>query len=144
AQAVLEQARQRLRDAGLSDADLLAEWRRASHQPGAATVVEPLPPTDDLLTRPQKPSVAVLPFENLEPEDQTLLAQGLSVDLTSSLSRLRGLFVIARGSAARLSLGVSSAQEIGRQLGVRYLVHDSTRQLDLKSVRVGKGSAYRL
>ncbi|HEX7038079.1 MAG TPA: hypothetical protein VF210_20100 [Pseudomonadales bacterium] len=129
AQAVLEQARQRLRDAGLSDADLLAEWRRASHQPGTGSVVEPVPLAEDLLTPPQKPSVAVLPFENLGAEDQTLLAQGLSVDLTSSLARLRGLFVIARGSAARFRLGVHSAQEIGRQLGVRYLVHGSTRQL---------------
>jgi TolB-like protein/DNA-binding SARP family transcriptional activator len=130
AQAVLEQSRARLRDAGLPDAGLLAGWRRLFHQQPAtpATVeVEPLP--DMVWSPPQKPSVAVLGFEKLGEGDDGLLAEGLSVDLTSSLARLKGLFVIARASASRFRLADASAQDIGRQLGVRYLIHGSTRRL---------------
>lgn len=127
AQGVLEQARHRLRDAGLSDSELLAGWRRLSQQAGAITVASPARPAPDP-TPPQKPSVAVLSFENLGPADQALLAEGLTVDLTSSLARLRGLFVIARGSAARFRIGETSVQDIARQLGVRYLVRGSIRQ----------------
>ena len=131
AQTSLEQARARLRHAGLPDSGLLAAWRRLS-QGQAAIAVESrvdLPP-DLFQALPQKPSVAVLGFDNLGDSEDAMLAEGLAVELTSSLARLSGLFVIARGSASRFRLADTTAPAIGHRLGVRYLVHGSVRRYE--------------
>lgn len=140
AQAVLEQCRERLQEAGLSDAGLLAEWlrvSRASAQPAAAVSVQEnatqTPSQPQVYMPPQKPSVAILSFER--GGDDALLADGLSLDLTAQLARLNGLFVIARGSASRFRLADARPAEIGARLGVRYLVHGHVSHLD-KRLRV--------
>ena len=75
---------------------------------------------------PQKPSVAVLGFEDIG--EPSVISVGLAADLISRLSRLAGLFVIARASSTRFSSETSSHAEIGRSLGVRYLVHGIVQQ----------------
>lgn len=143
AQADLEQARQRLRDAGLPEAGLLAAWRRmnvpansaapavASAAADASMVAESVA---EAMQAPQKPSVAVLGFDDLGDPD-AMLAEGLAVDLTGQLGRLKGLFVIARASARRFRLGTQTAHEIGIRLGVRYLIQGSIQRRN-KRLRV--------
>lgn len=132
AQADLEQARKRYRDAGLPDADLIAAWRRLSAGTEPVAVAEPAvspqaAPAEEPRGLPSKPSLAVLGFDDVTGED-TLLAEGIAVDLTGKLSRLKGLFVIARASARRFNLGTIGAAPIGAQLGVRYLVHGTVQR----------------
>lgn len=145
AQATLERMRQRLRDAGLADLELLNAWRSISGNAATSKEAEPLaeaqvqlalPPAatiDPTLERtlPSRPSVAVLPFEDLGHHTSGgVLAQGIAVDLNARLSQLQGLFVIARASAARFSLAEQDARTIGRHLGVRYLVHGTTQRTE--------------
>ena len=138
AQATLERMRKRLADAGLGDAELLNAWRSISARSGAERA-EPsarieMPPgalIDPVQQRPlpSRPSVAVLPFEDLgQHTSGGVLAQGIAVDLNARLSQLKSLFVIARASAARFSLAEQDARSIGRNLGVRYLVHGTTQR----------------
>ena len=80
---------------------------------------------------PIQPSVAVLPFEDIgQHSSGGVLAQGIAVDLSARLSQLKTLFVIARASAARFSLAEHDARTIGRNLGVRYLVHGTTQRTE--------------
>jgi TolB-like protein/DNA-binding SARP family transcriptional activator len=134
ARATLERMRQRLTEAGLDDAEVLAAWRRLttpqpSSDPTIATTA--VPRIDGVAARPlpTKPSVAVLPFEDLGGHDGGgVLAEGVAVDLNARLSRLQGLFVIARASARRFSLAEHESPMIGSLLGVRYLVHGTTQR----------------
>jgi len=81
------------------------------------------------LALPDKPSIAVLPFDNMSGDpDQEYFADGLTEDIITELSRFMSLFVIARNSTFTFkgqSLGV---KEIGRRLGVRYVVEGSVRR----------------
>ena len=78
------------------------------------------------LKLPDQPSIAVLPFENLTPQDDRFaFAEGLFRDITTRLGRARWLFVIARGSSSQFA--VSKAQEAGTRLGVRYVVQGSVQ-----------------
>jgi TolB-like protein len=136
AQATLERMRKRLADAGLGDAELLAAWHNlatsaSERQPAALAVIEPatLEPATAAPTLPQKPSVAVLAFQNLGGHEAGgVMAEGIAVDLNSRLAQLKGLFVIARASANRFSLDEHDARSIGTRLGVRYLVHGTTQR----------------
>jgi TolB-like protein len=77
---------------------------------------------------PRQPSVAVLPFVALgdEPQQQ-ILADGLTLDLITRLSRMRWLFVIDRGTAFAMRRWPAGARDIGRVLGVRYIARGSAR-----------------
>lgn len=76
----------------------------------------------------EKPSLAVLPFENADADNsQHLLADGLCEDIINGLSRFSSLVVIARHSSFRFR-GASELAESGRQLGARYLVTGTLRQ----------------
>lgn len=80
-----------------------------------------LPPVD-------KPSIAVLPFDNFgSGADAATLADGMVEDLTTALARLNWLFVVARTSAFALKGQAVDAREAGRRLGVRYLLEGSVR-----------------
>jgi adenylate cyclase len=80
---------------------------------------------------PDKPSVVVLPFVNLSGDPaQEYLNDGITEDLTSDLSRLSGLFVIARNSAFTYKGKAVKVQEVSRELGIRYVVEGSVRKLD--------------
>lgn len=76
-----------------------------------------------------RPSLAVLPFANLggDPE-QEYLADGIADELTTALSRLRWFFVIARGSAFTYRGKVVDVRQVGRELGVRYVLEGSVRK----------------
>ena len=97
----------------------------ASSNAGAAVAASPArsPPL------PDKPSIAVLPFVNMSGDvEQDYFADGMVEDIITGLSHIRWLFVIARNSSfvyKGRSLGVS---EVGRELGVRYVLEGSVRK----------------
>jgi len=81
------------------------------------------------LRLPKKPSMAVLPFENMSQDpDQEYFSDGLTEDLITDLSRVSGLFVIARNSAFAYKGKSMKINEIGRELGVRYVLEGSVRR----------------
>ncbi|MBX4966276.1 winged helix-turn-helix domain-containing tetratricopeptide repeat protein [Rhizobium binae] len=81
------------------------------------------------LPLPDKPSIAVLPFLNIgnDPEQESF-ADGLTEDLITDLSRMPGLFVIARNSAFAYKSRAIDVHEIADELGVRYLLEGSARR----------------
>ena len=88
-------------------------------QPVAAVASAPLP-------LPDKPSIAVLPFSNIGGDaKQERLADGITEDVITDLSRYRDLFVIARNSVFTYKGKAVSVQQVGRDLGVRYVLEGS-------------------
>lgn len=78
---------------------------------------------------PEKPSIAVLPFENLSGvPDQDYFADGVVEDIITALSRVRWLFVIARNSSFAFRGRSVDVRQISRELGVRYIVEGSVRR----------------
>jgi len=78
---------------------------------------------------PDKPSIAVLPFTNMSSDpEQEFFSDGISEDIISELSRFHALFIIARNSSFRFRGSDAGIQEIGRQLGVQYVVEGSVRR----------------
>jgi adenylate cyclase len=78
---------------------------------------------------PDKPSLAVLPFTNLsDDKEQEYFADGIADDVLTLLSRLRWLFVIARNSSFSYRGRSLDIRQIGRELGVRYLLEGSVRR----------------
>ena len=85
-------------------------------------------PTSHLPT-PAKPSIAVLPFDNMSDDhDQEYFSDGISEDLTTALSHFDWLFVIARNSAFTYKGGAVDIKKVGRELGVRYILEGSVRR----------------
>jgi TolB-like protein len=81
------------------------------------------------LTLPSKPSIAVLPFLNLSGEpEQDYFADGVVEDIISALSRIRWLFVIARNSSFTYKGRAVDVKQVGRELGVRYVLEGSMRK----------------
>jgi adenylate cyclase len=81
------------------------------------------------LTLPDKPSIAVLPFDNLSgEEEQEVFADGMAEDIITSLSRYRSLFVIARNSTFVYKGRSADLRELSRDLGVRYVLEGSVRR----------------
>ncbi|HEV7304875.1 adenylate/guanylate cyclase domain-containing protein [Ensifer sp.] len=81
------------------------------------------------LALPDKPSIAVLPFVNMSGDrEQDHFADGLTEDITTALSLYRWFFVIARNSSFAYKGRALDAKQIGRELGVRYLVEGSVRR----------------
>jgi TolB-like protein/Flp pilus assembly protein TadD len=81
------------------------------------------------LPLPSKPSIAVLPFNNLSGDPaQESFADGLSEDLITDLSRTAGLFVIARNSTFAYKGKHTDVRQIARDLGVRYILEGSARR----------------
>jgi TolB-like protein/Flp pilus assembly protein TadD/rhodanese-related sulfurtransferase len=79
---------------------------------------------------PDKPSLVVLPFDNLSGDrSQTYFADGIAEDLTTDLSRLTGLFVIARQSAFQYRGKDRALDDIGRELGVRFVLRGSVMRI---------------
>ncbi|HEY2559266.1 MAG TPA: winged helix-turn-helix domain-containing protein [Caldimonas sp.] len=93
----------------------------AARATGAAGVVD--------LSLPQKPSIAVLPFATIggDPE-QKFFADGVVEDLVTALSRVRALFVIARNSSFAYEGKAVDVRQVGRELGVRYVLEGSVRR----------------
>src|SRR5216684_820284 len=78
---------------------------------------------------PDKPSIAVLPFQNISGDpDQEYFADGMVEEITTALSRFKWLFVIARNSSFTFKGQAVDVKEVGRRLGVRYVLEGSVRK----------------
>ena len=87
------------------------------------------PAAEPPLALPDKPSIAVLPFQNISGDpDQEYFADGITEDITTALSRLRWFFVIARNSSSAYKGKVFDVRLIARELGVRYVLEGSVRK----------------
>lgn len=81
------------------------------------------------LALPDKPSIAVLPFQNLSADpEQEYFADGVVEDITMALSRFHWLFVIARNSSFTYKGRAVDVKQVGRELGVRYVLEGSVRK----------------
>jgi len=88
------------------------------------------PQAPQVLPLPDKPSIAVLPFKSLGEEPQwARLADGITEDVTTSLSRSRGLFVIARNSTEVYRGKSVDVRDVGRDLGTKYVLDGSVQAL---------------
>jgi adenylate cyclase len=86
-------------------------------------VVESPPPL------PDKPSISVLPFENMSGDpEQEYFADGMVEEIITALSRFKSLFVIARNSSFTFKGKAVDIKEVGRRLGVRYVLEGSVRK----------------
>ncbi len=93
------------------------------------TAKSPSAPMQPALPLPDKPSVAVLPFTNMSPEpEQEFFADGIAEDIITALSRIRWLFVIARNSSFTYKGQAVEVKQVGRELGVRYVLEGSVRK----------------
>ncbi len=82
-----------------------------------------------VLTLPDSPSIAVLPFRNLSGNvEQDYFADGIVEEIITALSRIRWLFVIARNSSFTYKGRTVDEKQVGRELGVRYVVEGSVRR----------------
>lgn len=92
---------------------------------------QPAPAVTAPLAPSNRPSVVVLPFDNLSGEaDQGYFADAVVEEITATLSRVRDFFVIARNSAfAYKSRPGTDVRQVGRELGVRYIVEGSVRRV---------------
>jgi len=82
------------------------------------------------LTLPDTPSIAVLPFQNLSGDlEQEYFADGVVEEIITALSRFRHLFVIARNSSFIYKGRSVDVKQIGRELGVRYVLEGSVRKM---------------
>ncbi len=85
----------------------------------------------EALPFPDKPSIVVLPFVNMsEDPKQEYFSDGITEDLTTDLSKVSGLFVIARNSAFTYKGKAVDVGEVSRKLGVRYVLEGSVRKAD--------------
>jgi TolB-like protein len=82
-----------------------------------------------ILALPDKPSIAVLPFQNMSGDpEQEYFADGMVEDIITDLSRIRWLFVIARNSSFTYKGRAVDVKQVGRELGVRYVLEGSVRK----------------
>jgi DNA-binding winged helix-turn-helix (wHTH) protein len=89
----------------------------------SARVAEPSPRPH--LPLPDKPSIAVMPFANLSVDPgQDYFAEGIVEDIITALCRIRWLFVIARNSSFSYKSRAVDVKQVGRELGVRYVLED--------------------
>ena len=93
--------------------------------PAAPTTVE----TSKPLGLPDRPSIAVLPFENMSRDpEQEYFVDGMAEDIITALSRFPTLFVIARNSSFTYKGKAVDIKQVGRELGVRYVLEGSVRK----------------
>jgi len=94
---------------------------------GADAVATAAP--DKPVTLPDRPSIAVLPFDNLSGDpEQEYFADGMAEDLITALSRIRWLFVIARNSTFTYKGQAVDVKRVGQEMGVRYVLEGSVRK----------------
>ena len=97
--------------------------------PAAANGGERSDAADPALAAPDKPSIAVLPFDNMSGDaEQEYFVDGLTEDIITELSRFRELFVISRNSAFVYKGKSTRVQEVAKELGVAYVVEGSVRK----------------
>ena len=87
------------------------------------------PELQPALALPDKPSIAVLPFQNMSGDpEQEYFADGMVDDIITALSRCKALFVIARNSSFTYKGRAVDVKQVGRELGVRYVLEGSVRK----------------
>jgi TolB-like protein/class 3 adenylate cyclase/tetratricopeptide (TPR) repeat protein len=87
------------------------------------------PESKPALALPDKPSIAVLPFTNMSGDpEQDYFADGMVEDIITALSRFKALFVIARNSSFTFKGRAVDVKQVGRELGVRYVLEGSVRK----------------
>jgi adenylate cyclase len=93
-------------------------------------VAKPAPAAGEIdLSLPDKPSIAVLPFNNMSGDpEQEYFTDGISEDIITELSRFQSLFVIARNSSFTYKGKAVDVKQVGRELGVRYVLEGSIRK----------------
>jgi TolB-like protein/class 3 adenylate cyclase len=103
------------------------DWpTQAAPEAPAAPATAPTIP----LPLPDKPSIAVLPFQNMSDDpEQEYFADGIVEDIITALSRFRSLFVIARNSSFAYKGKSVDVKQVGRELGVRYVLEGSVRKV---------------
>ena len=106
-----------------------SDWRRPSSLALEPSHDQRQPSSVEQLALPDKPSIAVLPFQNfsVDPE-QEYFADGIVEDIITALSRFKLLFVIARNSSFAYKGRSPDIRQVGRELGVRYVLEGSVRK----------------
>jgi adenylate cyclase len=108
----------------------MRSWRLQFGDQGSAVQPSLPPSAAQPLPLPDKPSIVVLPFDNMSAEPgQDYLADGIVEAITAALSRIRSFFVIARSSAFTYKGRATNARDIGRELGVAYLLEGSVQKI---------------
>ena len=104
------------------------DWKVSAPTAPAPTIAAP-PAADIPLALPEKPSIAVLPFLNMSGDPgQEYFTDGITEDIITDLSRFRSLFVIARHSSFSYKGKSPDIREVGKELGVRYVLEGSIRK----------------
>ncbi len=94
-----------------------------------AANIRPQAETANPLALPDRPSIAVLPFQNMSGDpEQEYFADGIAEDIITALSRFKSLFVIARNSSFTYKGKAVDIKQVGRELGVRYVLEGSVRK----------------
>ncbi len=93
--------------------------------------VEPASVEKMALPLPDKPSIAVLPFENMSNDpEQEYFSDGITEDIITDLSKVSGLFVVARNSTFTFKGKPVKVQQVAEELGVRYVLEGSVRKVE--------------
>jgi TolB-like protein/class 3 adenylate cyclase len=111
-------------------AEPMRAWRVRLGGQGTATA-QPASPARQAppLALPEKPSIAVLPFQNMSGDpEQDYFADGMVEEIITALSRFKSLFVIARNSSFTYKGKAVDVKQVGRELGVRYVLEGSVRK----------------
>jgi len=107
----------------------IAVWQFYSRPPS----IEPTSVEKMAFPLPDKPSIAVLPFDNLSGDPkQVYFSDGMTEDLITDLSKISGLFVIARNSSFQYKGKAADIKKISRELGIRYVLEGSVRRVEDK------------
>jgi adenylate cyclase len=121
-----------LEDMGTQTLKNIAEPMRAWRVrigPSSSLATKTPTETAQPLALPDKPSIAVLPFRNISGDpEQEYFADGIVEDIITALSRFKSLFVIARNSSFTFKGRAVDIKEVGRRLGVRYVLEGSVRK----------------
>ena len=103
-------------------------WQRAGTQAPVRKSAQTAAETETLAL-PDKPSIAVLPFDNMSGDpEQEYFADGMTEDLITDLSKISGLFVVARNSSFVFKGQPVDIREVAQRLGVRYVLEGSVRK----------------
>ena len=106
--------------------------------------VERADPANMAYALPDKPSVAVLPFDNLsDDKEEAYFSDGVTEDIITDLSKISGLFVIARNSTFAYKDQPVKVRQVAQELGVRYVLQGSVRRVEEK-VRITAQRAFKL
>jgi TolB-like protein/class 3 adenylate cyclase len=115
-------------------AEPMRAWRMQIGNASASTVPRDVSAgSRQPLTLPDKPSIAVLPFQNLSGDpEQEYFADGMVEDVITALSHFKSLFVIARNSSFTYKGKAVDVKQVGRELGVRYVLEGSVRKAGIR------------